>query len=163
MTVHLWPGIWRWFDQNDAENTLLPAIDSSISYIAQNIAAARIAGKPLVLEEFGFVRDSGSASIESPTTARDHFMRSILSMVYDSARAGAPIAGSNFWGWGGEGRTTNPDYLWKPGDPFTADPAHEKQGMHSVFNTDSATIKIIKEYSKQMKKLGKVVTGKNYD
>lgn len=153
MTVHLWPGIWRWFDQHDAANTLMPAIDSSLSYIARNIAAARIVGKPLVLEEFGFVRDSGSASVESPTTTRDHFMRIILSMVHDSARAGAPIAGSNFWGWGGEGRTKNPDFMWKPGDPFTADPAHEKQGWHSVFNVDTPTIEILREYAKKMKEL----------
>jgi mannan endo-1,4-beta-mannosidase len=157
MTVHLWPGIWRWFDYNDAANTLLPAIDSSKSYIARNIAAARVAGKPLVLEEFGIVRDSSSASIDAPTTVRDRFMSAMLSMVYDSARAGAPIAGTNFWGWGGEGRTTNSDYHWKPGDPFTADPAHERQGMHSIFNTDSATIKILYEYARKMKKLNKMM------
>jgi mannan endo-1,4-beta-mannosidase len=163
MTVHLWPGIWRWFNHNDEANSLLPAIDSSKSYIARNIAAARIAGKPLVLEEFGIGRDSGSASIDAPTTVRDQFMAAMFSMVYDSARAGAPIAGTNFWGWGGEGRALNTDYFWKPGDPFTADPAHERQGMHSIFNTDSATIKILYEHARKMKELGKVVTGKNYD
>jgi mannan endo-1,4-beta-mannosidase len=157
MTLHLWPAIWRWFDPKEMERTFSSAMDSSIDYVTRHIAAARHATKPLVLEEFGMVRDEDDASSSSPVTVRDKFFFEMLSLVYDSARAGAPIAGTNFWAWGGEGRPVNPEHLWKPGDPFTGDPAHERQGMHSVFHTDSSTIAILRAFAKKMEMLRKAV------
>ena len=154
-TMHLWPSIWKWFDPQDREKTLPAALDSSSDYIIQHLRAARIEGKPLVLEEFGMVRDDGKNKKGTPTTVRNIFYNFIFSMIYDSARTGSPIAGSNFWAWGGEGKNENPDGMWKEGDDFTGDPPHEPQGLHSVFNTDSSTIAVLREYSAKMNRLGK--------
>lgn len=154
LTVHLWPSIWRWFDPLKPEATFPAAMDSSVSYVVQHFPVARALNKPLVLEEFGIVRDSSAYALDVPTTVRDRFYRTMLQLTYDSARAGAPIAGLNFWSWGGEGRTTQRDHIWRKGDPFTGDPPHEPQGMHSVFNTDRSTIAILREFSAKMNALG---------
>ncbi len=158
MTLHLWPSIWKWFDPKDPQGTFSAAIDSSLEYISAHISSARKAGKPLVLEEFGIVRDNSEYAENIPTTVRDRFFQQILSFTYDSARAGSPLAGTNFWAWGGEGRSINEDYMWHEGDPFTGDPPHEPQGMHSVFARDSSTSAIIRQYAKKMNRLGKIDT-----
>ena len=75
-------------------------------------------------------------------------------MLYDSARAGTPVAGSNFWGWGGEGKSQNADFMWKKGDPFTGDPPQEPQGRNSIFISDVSTIGIIRDHAAKMKRLG---------
>jgi hypothetical protein len=105
------------------------------------------------MEEFGLPRDNQRNDIGSPTTARDDYYRALLKTVYDSAAAGSPISGSNFWGWGGEGRSPNADYTWRVGDPFVCDPPMEKQGLNSVFDVDSSTINILKAHSALMIRL----------
>ena len=77
----------------------------------------------------------------------------MLNVVRDSASAGAPIAGANFWAWGGEGRGKNQDNVWQKGDPFVGDPPHEPQGLNTVFNSDQSTIDILKTNSEQMNTL----------
>lgn len=154
LTVHCWPKNWDWFDPARGEETLPIAEEKSIAYFNAHVALARLLGKPLVIEEFGLSRDSGVCASGSPVKARDHFFTTLLSAVYDSARAGAPVAGTNFWGWGGEGRGKNADDLWRPGDPFVADPPHEPQGYNAVFNSDRTTLAIISEHALKMKNLG---------
>jgi mannan endo-1,4-beta-mannosidase len=66
------------------------------------------------------------------------------------ARAGDAIAGSNFWAWGGAGRTRNADFMWKPGDSFVGDPPQEPQGLYCVFDSDKSTIAIIAAHARQM-------------
>lgn len=153
LTVHLWPSIWRWYDPNRQEETFRAALDTSRAYIARHFPIARLLQKPVVLEEFGIVRDNANASFDSPVGVRDAFYESILAMAYDSAWNGAPFAGTNFWAWGGEGRAKHPDKMWREGDPFTGDPAHEPQGMHSVFDTDRSTIAIIRHFARRMNEL----------
>ncbi|MFA6456795.1 MAG: mannanase [Bacteroidota bacterium] len=153
MTIHLWPSIWKWFDPMRQEETFTQAMDSSVQYVTSHFSIARMLHKPLVLEEFGIVRDSVKCAPDMSIGIRNRFYRTILQLIVDSARAGAPIAGSNFWGWGGEGRAQNPDGYWKKGDPFTADPPHEVQGMHSVFDTDTSTITLLREYAAKMRNL----------
>jgi mannan endo-1,4-beta-mannosidase len=62
------------------------------------------------------------------------------------------MAGVNFWAWGGEGRPAVPKGMWKLGDNFIGDPPHEPQGWYSIFDTDSSTIRIIKEYAGKINK-----------
>jgi mannan endo-1,4-beta-mannosidase len=108
----------------------------------------------MVMEEFGLGRDSGDYAQGTPTTARDRYYTRIFSILYDSARAGTPVAGSNFWGWGGEGKSQNPDFMWKKGDPFVGDPPQEPQGRNSIFISDVSTIDIIRDHAAKMKRLG---------
>jgi mannan endo-1,4-beta-mannosidase len=154
VTCHVWPKNWGWFDPLRFDETLPSSEAKAISYIQQHCLLARQLGKPLVMEEFGLARDSGGCLPGSPATARDEYFTRILAMVYDSARAGSPLAGTNFWAWGGEGKAQHPDYLWRPGDGFTGDPPQEPQGFNSVFLADTATLRIIREHADTMKRLG---------
>ena len=154
LTVHLWPLNWGWFNPQKFEETLPPSIEKATDYIAKHIEYAREFNKPMVMEEFGLGRDSGDYAQGTPTTARDRYYTRIFSILYDSAWAGTPVAGSNFWGWGGEGKSQNPDFMWKKGDPFVGDPPQEPQGRNSIFISDVSTIGIIRDHAAKMKRLG---------
>jgi len=154
MTMHLWPLNWGWYEPLRAEETYPSTEAKAIEYINQHIQFARQLHKPLVMEEFGIGRDSGYYALDVPATIRDRYYKKIFALMYDSARAGSPMAGSNFWTWGGEGRAKNPDFMWKVGDPFTGDPPQEPQGRNSIFDTDFSTLAIIKEHAVKMKRLG---------
>lgn len=69
------------------------------------------------------------------------------------AAEGAPIAGSNFWGWGGFGRARGGDFIWREGDPFTGDPPQEPQGLNSVFDVDASTLAILRAHAEAMQSL----------
>ncbi len=153
LTFHLWPSIWTWYDPLRSGETLPAAIDSSLVYIARHVELARRLGKPIILEEFGMGRDGDVMQPGTATRARDEFFGAVLAAVCDSARAGAPLAGSNFWGWGGEGRARQADWLWRPGDPYTGDPPQEPQGWNSIFNADSTTLRLIQHHARLMRDL----------
>jgi mannan endo-1,4-beta-mannosidase len=112
---------------------------------------ARVLNKPITLEEFGMPRDYESTILKSKTTARDRYFSKIFNVISDSAEAGAAIAGSNFWTWGGYGIKKHDDSIWREGDPFTGDPPQEPQGLNSVFSTDYKTLDIIKKHGAKMK------------
>ncbi|MGE5859906.1 MAG: T9SS type A sorting domain-containing protein [Ignavibacteria bacterium] len=152
-TIHLCAKNWGWFDANNIEGTYPTALANAESYIQAHIALARQLNKPLTMEEFGLPRDNEENDPASPTTARDNYFTALLQLVYDSAASGSPIAGSNFWGWGGEGRSPNQDHMWRTGDPFVCDPPMEAQGLNSIYDSDSSTIEIIKQYSAMMESL----------
>lgn len=147
LTAHIWPSVWRWYDPDESENTLAVAESLTTAYVHRHLAMARALGKPLVIDEFGMIRDKRSISEESPTTVRDRYFRHLYSLVLDSALAGAHVAGTNFWAWGGEGSGTNADGMWRAGDPFTGDPPQEPQGLHSVFASDTSTLQIIRAHA----------------
>jgi len=149
-TIHVWALNWGWFNPYNSEGTYASALMKAQQYIQEHIALARRLNKPLAMEEFGLPRDSQQYSAGSPTTTRDKYYAALLQTIYDSAAAGSPIAGSNFWGWGGEGRSPHTDYSWRVGDPFVCDPPMEKQGLNSVFDSDSSTIDVIKKHSASM-------------
>jgi mannan endo-1,4-beta-mannosidase len=115
---------------------------------------AREVGKPLVLEEFGLDRDQGEYRAGTATHYRDKYYREVFDLLYRRAKAGEPIAGSNFWAWNGAARTNRPDFWWHDGDDFMGDPPQEQQGMYGVFDSDATTIGVIKEYSAKMRALG---------
>jgi mannan endo-1,4-beta-mannosidase len=150
LTCHLWPYNWGWFDPKRIGETLPVSESNALEYIAKHIGYARELGKPLVMDEFGLARDSTAFLAGSPTTARDRYFEKILGMIQDSASAGAPIAGSNVWAWGGEGRARHADGLWRPGDPFVGDPPQEAQGLNSMFDSDSVTLAIIQAHAARM-------------
>jgi len=155
MTFHLWAKNWGWFDAKKITETYPSTESKAVDYLKLHFKFARLLDKPITLEEFGMARDSEIFIPGYPSTARDHYFQTIFQLVYDSASAGAAIAGTNFWTWGGYGRAQHSDFRWRKGDPFMGDPPQEAQGLNSVFDADSSTLIILKKYSHLMNSLSK--------
>ena len=153
LTFHIWPKNWGWFDATEPEKTFERALKNTEDYFAKHIGIARKLNKPIVLEEFGLERDRGAFSPESATGYRDKYLSIMFSSVVDSAKAGSPMAGLNFWAWGGEAAAFHDDYIWREGDSFMGDPPQEPQGLNSVFSTDSSTLAVFKKYNRQLEEL----------
>ena len=153
LTFHLWPSNWSWIDHKDPAVRLASGLKTSLEYIDRHIDAAGKLGKPIVLSEFGLNRDGGSYDPASSVVARDRFYRAIYERLLQRMRAGDAIAGSNFWAWGGRGRTTNGDFMWKAGDPFTGDPPQEAQGLFSLFDSDASTLGIVSSHARAIRGL----------
>ena len=153
LTCHLWAFNWGWFDPTRWEETLPSSETKAAAYINRHFALARTLGKPLIMDEFGLGRDGGIIDPGTPTKARDRYYSLIYRILEDSVRAGAPISGSNFWAWGGEGSARHEDGMWKPGDPFVGDPPQEPQGLNSVFVSDASTLAIIRAHGEAMRAL----------
>jgi len=56
------------------------------------------------------------------------------------------MAGILPWAWSGQTRPPRPGDCWKPGDPLTGDPPHERQGWYGIYDSDS-TVATIREGS----------------
>lgn len=151
LTFHMWPKNWGWYkhDKPEMEKTK----QNTAQYFDEHLAIAKQLNKPIVMEEFGFVRDGEKHNPGSPTTARDEYYGFVLQLLKDAKQNGKPLGGLNFWGWGGEGRTPQESGMWKPGDiTYTADPYSEAQGLNSIFDTDTSTLKIISRYAREIDK-----------
>ncbi len=146
LTFHLWAKNWGWFDASRSDETYPVTEKNAIDYINKHINLATKLNKPITLEEFGLPRDYENTLRGTLTSARDKYFKTLFSVISDSAKVGAPIAGSNFWTWGGDGFKKHDDSIWREGDPFTGDPPQEPQGLNSVFNTDYKTLKIISDH-----------------
>lgn len=145
-TIHIWPYNWRWVKADSLEQTLTRAIDNTMEYIDAHRALTR---RPLVIEEFGFPRDSMSIAYGSPTTLRDAYYKALFDRVNGGDRA---INGVNFWGWGGIPQPSHA--TWQKGDPYSGDPAQEPQGLNSVFLSDTTTVALIRQANTDMRKTG---------
>ena len=156
-TCHIWPQNWGWFNPSNP-STYTSAETQAINYLRRHATMAAVSlNKPLVLEEFGLARDSGSYDPSSATTYRDLFYDAMFGEVYSSVVDGNAAVGANFWAWAGEGRPLVPyGSLWSPGDPWIGDPPHENQGWYSVYDSDASTINIVSAYSDDMYLLGPI-------
>ena len=154
-TMHIWIQNWGWYDPTKPDKTYDKSLRKAKKYIEKHIALAEKLKMPVVLEEFGIARDLESYSSDSPTTYRDNYYQEIFDLIYQSAKKRQPIAGANFWAWGGEGRPRVPKAIWKAGDEFIGDPPFEYQGWYSVYDTDKSTLEVIKEYAEKMNQLKK--------
>jgi mannan endo-1,4-beta-mannosidase len=151
LTAHIWPQNWSWVDPEDLPGTYATAEANTRAYIASHIDMAQALGKPLVIEEFGFPRDGVALEPGAPTTLRDRFYGLIQNAVLESARAGGPLAGSNFWAWGGAGRAQHSDRHMRPDDTsYVGDPPHEPQGWYSVFDVDESTTTQISAHARAL-------------
>lgn len=153
LTVHIWPLNWRWIDPKDIPGSWDRGEARVRQSVADHVRLARRLGKPLVIEEFGFARDVGY----DPGTAtlwRDRFYRLIYDLAQADAAAGGPIAGTNFWAWGGVGRAGGAEHRYVAGQAsYMGDPPHEPQGWYSVFDTDASTRRIIADHAAAMTRL----------
>ena len=104
-----------------------------------------------MFEEFGYPRDGGGYDPQASTHYRDRFYALIHGAVLDNARAGGPVAGSNFWAWNGEGRALHGDHRFKSADTaWLGDPPHEPQGWYGVFDSDASTRAVIAAHAKAL-------------
>lgn len=140
--IHLWPYNWRWVDKTNLVENLDSACRKSYEYILPHRQLMNEIGKPLVLEEFGYPRDGFSFTPGSATGSRDKFYEYVFSLMTKDNM----FDGCNFWGWGGLAEPT--DTHWHLGADYICDPAHEPQGMYSVFAADSTTLRIINAAAK---------------
>ena len=147
MTLHIWVQNAGWYDPKNPERkkNYDTAISQTHEAIEKNVQAAMQLHKPLVLEEFGLARDDGSLDPKSAVGYRDQYFHDVLEDVNQMTHAGLPISGAAFWGYSGEAKPS--ETQWKPGDPFTGDPAHEPQGWYSIYGSDASTLKIISDYA----------------
>jgi mannan endo-1,4-beta-mannosidase len=150
LTYHMWAPNWQWFDPKNADATYDGAWQKMQDYLDWHIDAANRMGKPIVLEEFGINRDDGSFLPSATTVYRDRFYGAIFGLLERRAAAGDAIAGSNYWAWGGAGRTRNADFMWKAGDGFVGDPPQEPQGLYCVFDSDVSTLGIVSAHARRM-------------
>lgn len=152
-TAHIWAQNWMWYDPTQPEKDFEKALTKAKKYLSNHLEVAEKLGKPLVLEEFGLARDLGSYDSNASTEWRDRYFRELFSMIHQLAEKKRPIAGCNFWAWSGEGRPRQPKAVWKMGDDFTGDPPFEYQGWYSVYDKDSSTLQICREFAGKMEKL----------
>ncbi len=116
LTLHVWPNNWGWIEFKNQPGHLcrrrgqVPRLD-----VTSHIAIARTMGKPLVIEEFGLIREDRAFTPGGPTTHRDWFYRMMFGLVEADMMAWRPLAGTNFWAWNGEGRAQHPDAWFKMG------------------------------------------------
>ncbi|MCM1450107.1 MAG: beta-mannosidase [Clostridiales bacterium] len=143
-TIHIWPYNWRWTTADSLGGSgLQNSIAETLTYINDHRA---LTSKPIVIEEFGYPRDSMSIIPGSATDARDVYYNMMFSQLVDSSK----VEGVNFWAWGGDVIPLHS--TWEPGDAYTGDPAQEPQGLYSVFAADTTTIEIIKNANNRIKK-----------
>lgn len=143
LTLHIWPVNWGWASPDRLYDALPNVYVKSQECIDKHLHYANKYNMPLVIEEFGYSRDHTFYKPGSATLSRDAFFRFIFYKVRESRESNGPVAGCNFWGWGGCGRPAGK--TWKPGDDFLCDPPHEPQGWYSVYDTDASTLKLIRE------------------
>lgn len=154
LTAHIWPANWGWLDRKDMAGTDARARSMAMDYVRQHIGFARELNKPLVIEEFGYPRDGDLFDPSAPTTLRDGFYADIHRAVLADARAGGPLAGSNFWAWNGEGRARHADHRFRDGDKaWLGDPPHEPQGWYGVFDSDHSTRALVRDQAAALRNL----------
>ena len=151
LTFHMWPKNWGWYKAENPE--MEKTKEKTAQYFSEHLEIAKKLDKPIVMEEFGFVRDGEKYDPNTATTARDEYFSFVFQLLQEAKQEGKPLGGINFWGWGGEGRAQQKNYMWKNGDnSYTADPYSEAQGLNSIFNTDKSTLDIISKYAHEIDK-----------
>jgi mannan endo-1,4-beta-mannosidase len=146
-TVHIWPQNWGWYDPVNP-TTYERAEQNALQYLRRHIFDMAVLNKPLVLEEFGLARDWEPVhdlyAPESSTMYRDRFYKAMFDEVFNTIQMGGPLAGDNFWAWGGASR---------PGDDWLGDPPHETPGWYSVYDRDGSTIRLISAHATDLMRL----------
>jgi mannan endo-1,4-beta-mannosidase len=169
LNVHIWPLVWRWVTKDTFADSVCVANRMTEKYLTAHFPVAERLGKPIVLEEFGYPRDGAKAfegeaekfwdgvslSKDSSTAARDAYYSYVFGRLVKARENGEPLAGVNFWGWGGHATQSQVNEFWRPGDDYCGDPAQEPQGLFSVYATDESTIELIRQTNETLKRTTK--------
>ncbi len=150
VNLHIWPKNWGWFDTYNIQETLDASIKNSIDYFNLHMELSKKLEKPITLEEFGIDRDNGKLAPGTSVKARNIYYKTIFSLVYDSAKNDAPIAGTNIWTWGGFGLPHPVTEVTSNAKAYLGDPLGEAQGLNSVYISDSSTIVILVDHANMM-------------
>lgn len=152
LTIHIWPKNWGWFTDTLIGKSFSKIVSNTDTYIKNHVEVANRLKKPLVIEEFGLPRDNHSFINKSSTNLRNNYYRGIFEICNMNRTSNGPVAGCNFWGFGGRGRSAkNSGYWWTEGDDYLGDPPPEEQGLNSVFDNDKSTWKLITTFTKMIK------------
>ena len=169
LNVHIWPLVWRWVTKDTFADSVCVANRMTEKYLTAHFPVAERLGKPIVLEEFGYPRDGAKAfegevekfwdgvslSKDSSTAARDAYYSYVFDRLVKARENGEPLAGVNFWGWGGHATQSQVNEFWRPGDDYCGDPAQEPQGLFSVYATDGTTVELIRQTNETLKRTTK--------
>lgn len=150
LTIHIWAKNWGWFKGDKLAEGFDDVMEKADAYIRDHAPVSERLGKPMVIEEFGLPRDGLSFDPAGATTFRDRYYAKILSFI----RSG-PVAGANFWAFGGVARPIKGQVFWKTGDDYMGDPPMEEQGLNTVFDSDHSTWRVIREAAKNAKSRSK--------
>ncbi|MFD0836192.1 beta-mannanase [Mariniflexile aquimaris] len=150
ITIHIWIQNWEWYNPNKHEKTFAIALKKAKNYIEEHVAIAKSLNKPLVLEEFGISRDHLKYTKDSSVNHRNQYFKAIFDFLCENIENKSSFVGCNFWAWGGFGIIHTPGEVSNNNGEFIGDPAHEPQGWYSVFETDEATLQLIKEYNTKL-------------
>jgi mannan endo-1,4-beta-mannosidase len=146
LTIHIWAKNWGWFMGDKLAEGFDNSMEKAAGYIREHIPVSEKLQKPLVIEEFGLPRDKISFDPAGPTTYRDRYYAKILSFV-----GTGPVAGANFWAFGGSARPIAGQVFWKAGDDYMGDPPMEEQGLNTVFDSDRSTWDVIRTAARSSK------------
>jgi len=152
-TIHIWIQNWGWYDPLNPEGSFEKAWAKASDYLETHEAISRKLNKPMVLEEFGIARDLDDHRPDAPVIWRERYYRLIFERVLERAQNGGALVGCNFWAWAGEGRPAAPRAIWKPGDDLIGDPPHEYQGWYSVYDKETETTDLIREFNAALQHL----------
>ncbi len=151
LTIHIWPKNWAWFNDTSISKSLNSIIINTKNYIDKHAAVASSLQKPLVIEEFGLPRDGHQFNPQSTTLLRDNYYSVLFNILEESRIKNGYIAGCNFWGVGGYGRSAKgSNYWWSEGDDYMADPPPEEQGLNNVFDQDTSTWNVIQYFTNRI-------------
>lgn len=151
-TIHIWPNNWGWLDKQNMKGSIDRSIEKTKEYIGRHARVASELAMPMVLEEFGFPRDSMRFGPGTPTRYRDRYYEAVFGLIGDEDCC---LSGCNFWAWGGFGRPSQDgNVFWKRGDDYLGDPAQEEQGLNSVYDTDS-TVALIERYTRRCRDMAR--------
>jgi mannan endo-1,4-beta-mannosidase len=150
VTCHIWAQNWGWARPESLAADLPSSLQRAERYLRHHADLAKMLGKPILLEEFGFPRDEAAYAPQSRTMLRDQYFGGLYALVNDMLDC-TTIAGIAPWSWAGFSVPARPGQLWRPGDPLTGDPPHEMQGWYSVYANDSA-MTLVRDWSTKLRR-----------
>ena len=147
-TIHIWAKNWSWMDFSDFDRTFAITREKMKKYVRDHALVAEQLNKPMVIEEIGFPRDGHLFRPSAKTIHRDQYFADLFGLLNDHLKS---FQGVDIWAFGGEGRASDTSFKWKKGDSFLGDPHQEEQGLNTVFDTDKATLELIRKYNLKIK------------